>query len=155
MTAFLVYATYVQKNDPDGTLWAAFYGTIAIATLIRISGKASAARAVMAGAAIAGIVWIQQHVREEFGGTKYVKIGNTTELAELLDQEVGRELGGLVLATTWAALEAIRGDQAHAKGMNLVYDLVPMLIAFTAATVAAIFPVWLQGRETAETCKDR
>lgn len=106
MAIFFVYAAVVQLNDPDPVRWIAIYVaalgcSVGCAFSWRV--RALSVATAVAGAAWAVWWWTILAKLPQFGKIPWIEI------------EEARELGGLLIVTTWTALLASIGDARVAR----------------------------------------
>ncbi|XP_036783611.2 transmembrane protein 220 isoform X1 [Manis pentadactyla] len=123
MAAFFALAAVVQVNDPDAELWVVVYTIPAVLTLLvglnpLVTGN-FIWRSVSAIHTFFCIVWA--------GGLVYYLLFHIQQ--NILHEEEGRELFGLVIITVWMSL-------CHSSSKNPVGGRIQLAIAI----VISIFP---------------
>ncbi|KAM4842976.1 transmembrane protein 220 [Thomomys bottae] len=125
MAAFFALAAFVQVNDPDAELWVVVYMIPAILTLLvglnpLVTGNfiwktVSAIHMVFCVAWAAGLAYhLLLHTRQN-----------------ILHEEEGRELSGLVIITAWMAL-------CHSSAKNSVGGRIQLVMALVIALLPLI-----------------
>ncbi|XP_027802706.2 transmembrane protein 220 [Marmota flaviventris] len=124
MAAFFALAALVQVNDPDAELWVVVYAVPAVLTLLvgvnpLVTGH-FIWKSVSAVHVSFCLVWA--------AGLAYHFLLHTQH--NILHEEEGRELSGLVIITAWMSL-------CHSSSKNPVGGRIQLVVA----TAIALFPL--------------
>jgi hypothetical protein len=106
MAAFFLWATFVQLNDPDPWFWMPMYVAAAVAALAFAVGRPLPKLAL--AVAIVALVWAATIVPSLIGTWSPSELGASMSNAHP-EVELGRELGGLLIAGAHSLLVFFRG----------------------------------------------